>query len=107
MSSSHMGLPPFPLFRGGSVGHIGIRYLDLRLEVDNHELGKQYDGDSDSCPQEEQGKGDEDADEEPEAPENTNDKEDIDEDLEDERAMNDEEILDWEEFAELWDSVAE
>ena len=94
-------------FWGGGVGHIRTCYLDLKLEVDNHKPGEQYDKDSDSCPQEEQGEEDENADKELEASENASDREDINKDLENKKTMNDKEILDQEEFADLWDSIAE
>ncbi|KAF8495694.1 hypothetical protein F5888DRAFT_1804681 [Russula emetica] len=49
----------FIRFRGGGVGHLGTRYLDSRLKVDNHESAdeQQDDEENNSYPHEEWGNG--------------------------------------------------
>ncbi|KAF8492425.1 hypothetical protein F5888DRAFT_1806853 [Russula emetica] len=96
----------FIRFRGGGVGHLGTRYLDSRLKVDNHESAdeQQDDEENNSYPHEEWGNGAEEESgtrhEEYTGATVCSFEHEDEQDLDDED-MDDDEILDKEGFAEL------
>ncbi|KAF8489132.1 hypothetical protein F5888DRAFT_1872806 [Russula emetica] len=115
----------FIRFRGGGVGHLGTRYLDSRLKVDNHESAdeQQDDEENNSYPHEEWGNGAEEESgtrhEEYTGRKEPSNEEDVEDEVEvevedtdsgnehedeqdlDDEDMDDDEILDKEGFAEL------
>ena len=90
----------FMRFRGGGVGHLGTRYLDSSLKVDNHESGDDDIGEDPGILGERVG-GREPSDEEEEEDEDKEDNSEDKEDDKDDDDKDDDEILDEEGFAEL------